>query len=93
MPEQPVQVPPFDAGNQLLTSVPAQLAVFDAQDDAGRPLVGMTIRTVDTTLTVLAPRAAALAWAELIRSQAQATSALIVPNGNLPNLGPLGGQQ
>lgn len=88
-PQPGPQVPPVDPGNPILQpGVPAMMATFPAQGPDGSPLVGLTIRTVDTTLTVTMPRDAALEWARLLRNQAQQSSGLIVANGSLPPVPP-----
>lgn len=77
--------PGFDAGNQLLGQVPAQLTTSLMETPAGQRLV-LTIRTASTTMTVLLAQPDAKAWGESLSGLAARMSAagLIVSGPGVP---------
>ncbi len=80
----PQQVPPVDAGNQLLAEGPAQLTTSLVTTPHGQRLA-LTIRTTSTTLTVLLSGTDAKTWAaQMTRDSALMSGAgLVVANGTL----------
>ena len=82
---QPQQVPPFDAGNQLLGEQPAQFTTAKLPTPLGERLA-VTIRTPSATVTVFLNGKDAKAWSAQFARDASAMSAagLVVPGGVLP---------
>lgn len=82
---QDMPVPPVDMGNPLLGPGPAMLNLHRITPPGGQQVLTLTIRTPSTTLTVMLGRDDALAWARMLRAEAQRLSGLIVPtNGTGP---------
>ncbi len=84
---QPVQVPPFDAGNQLLGEQPAQFTTAKLPTPLGERLA-VTIRTPSATVTVFLGGKDARTWAKLLTREAEGMSGAglvtgtVVPAGN-----------
>lgn len=74
-------VPPVDLGNPVLGPGPVLLSLHRITPPGGEQLVSLTIRTPSTTLTVFLGREDALAWARMLRAEAQQLSGLIVASG------------
>jgi hypothetical protein len=80
---------PFDAANELLAEVPANLMLSMIQTPPGQRMT-LTIRTATTTLTVVLTKEKAAEWGQLISGQAglMTGSGLFVAgpgHGNLAN--------
>lgn len=85
-PTEPLNLPPIDPGNPMVTqAVVPQPALLTAAQQIGPqgPVLFVTVRTADATLTVKLARADAAAWGQFLHQAAAGMSALIVPPGSL----------
>jgi hypothetical protein len=71
--------PPVDFGNKLLSIVPVNLTVSLQETPAGQRLA-VTVRTVDTTLTVFLAKDEVEAWQTALASGKAGMTGLILGN-------------
>ena len=78
--------PPIDVGNPFALSAPwpANLSVTRVQGEQGQRLV-LTLRSAGATLSVQLDKRGARAWWELIKSEEEQMTNLIVPALKPPN--------
>ena len=78
VPQQTTGLPPVDLGNSLLAIVPQNLTSSVQETPAGQRLC-VTIRTVDTTLTVFLAADEAQQWIDNLRGGKSRMNGLILP--------------
>jgi len=85
-PMAPVEVPPVDLGNPLLSIVPAQMHVSEHSTPAGRR-AAVTIRTPCSTQTVFLTREELSGWAQVMQQAAAQMGGLVLASGGvIPDL-------
>lgn len=83
----PVEAPPFDIGNRLLSPQTCDITVMPADTPVGSRMI-LTIRTPSSTTTAFLTKEEALAVGRQLIRRAQEISSLIVPTSVTPRFPP-----